>query len=124
MTVAPIEPLAAVGVAVDGDEHLRLDLGEAVDQAPRPEVRRAAGPDRPEARAGEQRDDRLGDIRDDGHDPVAATDPEPPEAGRRRPRPTFAAPPTVTSRSGCRSDWKRSAGRSAVDSPEQRPPRS
>ena len=43
---AAIEPLAAVGVAVDRDQHLRFDLGEAVDQALRPEVRRAARPDR------------------------------------------------------------------------------
>ena len=35
----PVEVLAAVAVAVDGEHDLRLDLGEAVDDAARPEVR-------------------------------------------------------------------------------------
>ena len=92
--VAPIEALAAVGVAVDGDEDLGRDLGEPVDQAARPEVGRAARPDRPDARAGEQGDDRLGDVRDDGDDPITATDAEPAEAGRRGRDRSLRARPT------------------------------
>ena len=37
--VAAVEVAAVVAVAVDGKEHLRLDLGEAVDHGARAEVR-------------------------------------------------------------------------------------
>src|SRR5918994_75732 len=47
--LAPVEVLAPVAVAVDGEEDLGLDLGEAVDDAGGAEVGRAGGPDRAEA---------------------------------------------------------------------------
>ena len=47
---AAVEVPAAVAVAVDGQQHLRLDLREAVDHRARAEVRRAARPDRAERR--------------------------------------------------------------------------
>ena len=72
---------AAVAVAVDGQEHLRLDLREAVDHAARAELRRGARPDRPEARAREERDQRLGDVGHVGDNPVA-----PPHAQLAQPR--------------------------------------
>ena len=43
--VQAVEVLAAVAVAVDGEKDLRLDLGEAVDDAAGAEVRGAARPD-------------------------------------------------------------------------------
>src|ERR1700722_2247191 len=46
---AAIEVLAAVPVAVDRQQHLRLELREAVDDAARAELRRRARPDRAEA---------------------------------------------------------------------------
>ena len=55
--------LAAVHVAVDREQHLRLDLREAVDHAARAELGRDAGPDRAEAGGGQERDERLGDVR-------------------------------------------------------------
>ena len=70
------ELLAAVPVAVAGDEHLRLDLGEPVDHAARAEIRRARRPDRAQARGGEQADDRLGHVRQQRRHPVATTDPQ------------------------------------------------
>ena len=79
--VAAVEVLAAVAVAVDGEEHLGLDLGEAVDHAGRAEVGRAARPDRADRGGGEEGDDRLGDVRHVGDDAVAALDPELAQAG-------------------------------------------
>ncbi len=70
--LAAVEVLAAVAVAVDGEEDPGLDLGEAVDDAGGAEVGRAAGPDRADARRGEEGDDRLGDVRHVGDDAVAA----------------------------------------------------
>ena len=46
-----VELAPVVAVAVDRQQHLRLDLREAVDHAARAEVRRAARPDRAERRA-------------------------------------------------------------------------
>ena len=74
--------LAVVGVAVAGDEHRRLDLREPVDHAARAEVRRARRPDRAQAGRGEQADDRLGDVRQQGGDPVATAHSQPGQAAR------------------------------------------
>ena len=65
---------AAVAVAVDGQEDARLDLREAVDDAPNPEVGRTARPDRTEAGAGVEPDDGLHDVREVGDHAVAAAD--------------------------------------------------
>ena len=71
-----VEVLAAVAVAVDRDQHLRLDLGEAVDQRAGAEVGRGRGPDRADRGDGEEGDRRLGDVRQVGDDAVALLDPE------------------------------------------------
>ncbi len=82
--VAPVEVLAAVAVAVDREEDLGLDLREAVDDAGRAEVGRAARPDRADARGREEGDDRLGDVGHVGDDPVPLLDSELAQAGRDR----------------------------------------
>ena len=68
---APIERLAAVAIAVDGEQHLRLDLLEPVHDRAGAHVRRAARPDRAEARHREERDHGLRDVRHVGGDAVA-----------------------------------------------------
>jgi hypothetical protein len=80
--LAPVEVPAAVAVAVDREEDLRLDLGEAVDHAAQPELGRRARPDRPERGGGQEGDDRLGDVRQVGDDAVALPHAEPAQAGR------------------------------------------
>jgi len=79
--VAP-EALAPVAVAVDRQQHLGLDLGEAVDDGARPEVRGAARPGRTQARHGEEGGDRLGHVREVADDAIAA-----PDAHQRQARP-------------------------------------
>ena len=88
--VAPVVPGAAVAVAVDRDQHLGLDLGEAVDHAGDAELGGAARPDRPDARRGQQGDHRLGHVGQVGDDPVALRRPR---AGAARPRPPPPAGP-------------------------------
>ena len=70
---------SVVAVAVRADEHLGLDLPEAVEHPLHPEVGRARGPHRPEAGRGEHRDDRLGEVREVAGDPVAGANPGRPE---------------------------------------------
>ena len=77
--LAPVEVAPAVAVAVDGQQHLGLDLGEAVHDAAGPEVRRAARPHRAEARAGQEARDRLGDVGQVRGDAVARADAERPQ---------------------------------------------
>ena len=60
-----------------------LELREAVDDAARAELGRAARPDRAEARRRRERDQRLGDVRQVGDDAVARADAEPHEPGAR-----------------------------------------
>ncbi len=72
--VAAIEVLAPVAVAVDGEQDLRLDLRETVDDGADAEVRRAARPRRADARAREEDLDRLGDVGQVADDPVAGLD--------------------------------------------------
>ena len=79
--VHAVEGLAAVGVAVDGEEDLGLDLGEAVDDRAGAEVGRAGGPDRADGGGGEEADDGLGAVGQVGGDAVAALDAEGAEAG-------------------------------------------
>jgi len=50
--------LAAVAVAVDGNQHLGRNLPKAVDHGHLAHVRRAAGPDRAQAGRGQEGDDR------------------------------------------------------------------
>ena len=91
---SPVEPLAAVGVAVDAEQDLRRDLREPVDHAARPEVRRARRPDRAQAGGREHRDQGLGRVRQVGGDPVAVAD-----AKRRQPGPDPRRPPPAARRS-------------------------
>jgi hypothetical protein len=77
-----VEVAPVVAVAVDGEQDLRLDLREAVDDAAGAEVRRAARPDRTEARRRQERGDRLRDVRDVGRDAVAGPDAERAQPGR------------------------------------------
>ena len=69
---AAVDELVAVAVARDGEQHRRLELAEAVEHAPRAELRRARRPDRAEARRGEEGDERLRDVREVRDDAVAA----------------------------------------------------
>ena len=80
----PVEVLAAVAVAVDGEHHLGLDLGEAVHDAAGAEVGRAARPDRAQAGGGEEGDQRLGRVGEVGDDAVAAPHAQGPQALRDR----------------------------------------
>ncbi len=77
--------LAVVVVAVDGDEHLGLDLLEPVDDARHAEVRRAGRPDRAERGRGQAGDQGLRDVGQVGGHPVAPAHTEPdqpfPDAG-------------------------------------------
>ncbi len=82
--VAAVKVPAAVAVAVDREQDLGLDLGEAVDDAGGSEVGRAARPDCADAGGREEGGDRLGDVRHVGDDPIAALDPEPAQAGGQR----------------------------------------
>ncbi len=77
-----VEVAAVVAVPVDREQHLRLDLGEAVHHAPRPEVGRATRPDGSQACAREEGGEGLRDVRHVGDDAVAALDPEAAQAGR------------------------------------------
>ena len=76
-----IEVATAVAIAVDREQHLRLDLGEAVDDAPGAELGRRARPDRSEAARGQERDQRLRDVRHVGDDAIAALDAETAQPG-------------------------------------------
>ena len=76
--------LAVVVVAVDREQHARLDLAEAVDHALHAEVRRARGEDRAARRRAQHRDDRLRHVRHVGRDAVACARCRAPRAPRER----------------------------------------
>ena len=79
--LAAVEVLAAVAVALGGEQDLRLDLLEAVHDGRRAELRRAARPDRADARAREERNHGLRHVRHVRRHAVAALHPEPPQPG-------------------------------------------
>ena len=81
--LAAVDRAVAEAVPADRQQHRRVELRESVDDAAGAELRRAAHPDRPEARRRRERDQRLGDVRHVGGDPVAGADAEPHEAGAR-----------------------------------------
>jgi hypothetical protein len=66
--------LAVVVIPVDGEQHLGLDLAEAVDDALHAEIRRAGRPHGADARRREHGDDRLGHVRQIAGDAVARLD--------------------------------------------------
>ena len=72
--VGDVDGLAVVVVAVAGDQHLRLDLAEAVEHALHAEVGRAGRPHRADRRRRQHADDALGHVGQDGGDPVAGAD--------------------------------------------------
>ncbi len=77
-----VDALAVVEVAIRREQHLRLDLPEAIENRVRSEVRRARRPDGADARGREHRDDGFGSIRDESRDAVAAADAERAQACR------------------------------------------
>ena len=81
--LAAVDRAVAEAVAADRQQHRRLELREAVDDAARAELGRAARPDRAEARRRRERHERLGDVRQVRDDAVARADAEPHEAGPR-----------------------------------------
>ena len=76
-----VEVLATVAVAVDREQHLRLDLREAIDHAARAELGRCRGPHGADRCAREQRRNRLGDVRQVRDNAVAGL-----HSGRPQPR--------------------------------------
>ena len=66
--------LAVVPVAVDREEHARLDLAEAVEHALHAEIRRARREDRAEARGAQHRVDHLGHVGDVRGDAISRRD--------------------------------------------------
>ena len=107
--VEPVVVAPAVAVAVDGEQDARLDLREPVDDAPRAEVRRAARPDRAEARARVERDDGLDDVGEVRDDPVARPDSRRAERARRSGASRPRARPRSSRASGRSSDACRTA---------------
>ena len=77
--LAAVVVLAAVAVAVDREQHLRLDLREPVDDGASAEVGRAGRPDRPDRGAREKRRGRLRDVRHVGGHAIASLDTERPQ---------------------------------------------
>ena len=76
-----IEVLAPVPVAIDGQQHDGLDLGEAVDHAARAELGGGARPDRADRGDRQQRGEGLGDVGHVGDDAIAARDPQRAQSG-------------------------------------------
>lgn len=83
--LAAVVFLAAVAVAVDGEQHDGLDLLEAVEDAAGAEVGGAGGPDPADGGGGEERDDGLGDVGEVAADPVAGAYAEGAQFGGERP---------------------------------------
>lgn len=82
--VAAVVFLAAVVVTVDGEQHDRFDLLEAVQHAAGAEVGGAGGPYGADRGGGEECDDGLRDVGDVGADAVAGADAEAAEFGGQR----------------------------------------
>jgi hypothetical protein len=70
--VHPVEVTPVVAVTVDGEQHLGLDLRDAVHHGAGTEVGRAAQPHRAQARRGQEGGDRLSGIGHVGDDAIAA----------------------------------------------------
>ena len=74
--VAAVVFLAAVAVAVDGEQDDGFDLLEAVQDAAGAEVGGAGGPDAADGGGGEEGDDGLRDVGEVAADAVAGADAE------------------------------------------------
>ena len=79
--LAAVDELVAPAVAGDGEQHLRLELAEAVRRRCGRRTPAGTSPRRAEARGREEGDERLGDVRQVGDDAVAGADAEPLQAG-------------------------------------------
>ena len=73
-----VEGLAVVMVAVRGEQHLGLDLAEAVHHPVETEIRAAGGPDRAQAGGGQHGHHGLGDVGHETGHPVAGLHPHGP----------------------------------------------
>jgi hypothetical protein len=65
-----VELLAAIEVPIGSEQHLRGDLPETIEHPVHAKVRRAGGPDRTDARAGEHRDGGLWQVGHEGGDAI------------------------------------------------------
>jgi hypothetical protein len=81
---ADVDPLAGIVVAVDGEQHLGLDLAEAVEHARDAEIGRAGGPDGTQAGRRQHADHGLGHVGQVAGDPVALAHALGGEAAARR----------------------------------------
>ena len=79
--VAAVHVLVAVDISGDGEKHLRLDLGEAVDDRSVAEFRCATGPHRAEAQRCEVGDGGLADVGEVADDAVTPAYAEALQAG-------------------------------------------
>ena len=69
--LGPVDVAPSVVHAVAGDQHLGLDLLEAIEHGGGAHVGRAHAPDRAKAGHGQKADDRFGDVRQVNRHPVA-----------------------------------------------------
>jgi hypothetical protein len=76
--------LAAIDRAVAGDQHLGVDLEEAVAHRGHAHVGRGQAPHRAQRRAGQEGHDRLRDVGQVGRNAVAALNAERAQRGRQR----------------------------------------
>ena len=118
--LAAVVVAPAVAVAVDREQHLGLDLREAVDDRARAELGRRARPHRADRGGGQEGRDRLGDVGHVGGDAVARADAQCAAGRRRCARSARAARPTSTATARAarwRGGWpprrRRARGRSA-----------
>ena len=72
--VCPVDGGGSVSIAVDGEQHLWLDLSQTIEHGLRAELRGTHHPCRAETRSGEQRDQGLLDVRRVGGDAVTRSD--------------------------------------------------
>ena len=108
--LAAVVRLAAVAVAVDRDEHRRLELGETVDHAGDADVGRAGRPDRTEAGAGQERRPRAPGRWAGSRDAVTRADARAPAAWRPAPPVRRAARPRSARPAGLSERTQRQCG--------------
>src|SRR5438874_646789 len=69
-----VETLAAILVAIDGEQHGWLDLAESIHDAVDAEIRRTGRPDRADRRRAERGDNCFGDVGNDRGDSISGAD--------------------------------------------------
>ena len=110
--------LPAVAVAVDREQHLRLDLREAIDHAARRRIGRARRPDGADRRARQERRHGLGDVRHVRGDAVALGSTPSVRRPRRSPRSRAASRPSVHSPRRPELGGVKQSGRGIILAPE------